>query len=200
MARFALSAQQEDHQFAVATSKSDVPEDPQNEFNFATKAGRYHFITDGKGEFATAKGATRKLVLPLDLNFSIERIAYAEIGTELLLVCEESDGEGGAGFVTKIEESTLKIVWRATIPGFNVGEPLWRSGYLYLTAMGFIGKLDYRSGKYSWQHNGLYEKLFFSAFDKPKIEEGKVYFSEGEKKGNRTIVVDDATGRILTWN
>jgi hypothetical protein len=88
----------------------------------------------------------------------------------------------------------------ANIPGFNIGDVTIENNYAYITAIGFVSKLDLRSGKYIWKHTDLYQKnAAFGFFDRPKIQGGKVIFRGVSRDGKapRNIVVDKISGKII---
>lgn len=97
----------------------------------------------------------QEFALPLD-DGVIEKIQYLETRKAIVLVYELNDGEGGWGQAVSLEGDTLKRKWLARIPAFNIGQGLSEDSYLYLTAIGFISKLDLKVGRYVWKHERLY--------------------------------------------
>jgi hypothetical protein len=72
--------------------------------------------------------------------------------------------------------------------------------YAYITAIGFVSKLDLRLGKYIWKHTDLYQKnAAFDFFDRPKIQGRKVIFRgvSSDGKAPINIVVDKISGKII---
>ncbi len=62
------------------------------------------------------------------------------------------------------------------MPGFNVGEGLVEDDHLYLTAFGFVGKLNVLTCQYAWRHTNLYDEgrdLYgdgrFNSFKRPIV-------------------------------
>jgi hypothetical protein len=153
---------------------------------------------DGKG------GRERHFNLRLEGRYFIEGIRFAIHEGDVLLVCDLNDGEAGAGLVTRLEQPSMRALWRQEIPAFNVGEPLRDGHALYVTGIGFVGKLDLRTGKYDWSHDGLYDERAdeaeksFNSFEAPELAGDEVLFREKPVYNPRrkTIVVVRKTGKI----
>jgi outer membrane protein assembly factor BamB len=138
----------------------------------------------------------------LNKDFYIEKINYLDKEGDIIIIYGVSDSDGAAGNVICIDSKTLKRKWLAYIPGFNVGDAIAKDHWLYLTAIGFVGKLDLKTGRYSWKYENLYNKKpgIFNSFEKPVIEKNLVRFTEilTLSKGSPvTIVINDHTGKII---
>ena len=72
--------------------------------------------------------------------------------------------------------------------------------YAYLTAIGFVGKVDLTSGAYVWRHDKLYRRDgAFNSFELPEIQGDKVLFRESVDVGQRqpeVIRVRKSSGKI----
>lgn len=121
----------------------------------------------------------------------IEKTFYFNHDNDLILVYELNDGESGWGSAVCLDQKTLKQKWLAEIPHFNIGKGLIEENFVYLTAIGFVAKLDLNSGRYIWRHDNLYkagrynstgerEADFFNSFVQPQVERDVVLFQESE--------------------
>lgn len=154
-----------------------------DEFNptvFTFEAGQfsYSIAANGQGSRRSGQVAPLRFQLPLTKDDGIEAVLYLPVDQGLCLIYQYSDGEGAAGRVVRLDGKSLARRWAAEIPGFNVGDAVVEGNYLYLTALGFVGKLDLRTGRYAWQHRGLHAGLHFNSFERPEIGETFVRFTD----------------------
>jgi hypothetical protein len=72
------------------------------------------------------------------------------------------------------------VAWHLKIPAFNVGAGTLEGSSLFVSGIGFIGRIDVESGKYIWKHEGLYDKRdqAFNSFDAPVVTSAEVFFRE----------------------
>jgi hypothetical protein len=180
---------------------ADATPDPAA-FEFELRGFAYHVRHNGNGR--RTKGAkTRGFNLRLDRGDSIGRLFYAELGGDLLLLLHVSDAGGGAGLVTRLEQPSMRGLWRQRIAAPDVGEPLREGQHLYVTGAGFVGKLDLRAGEYAWQLGGLEdmrgaEPKPLRAFDPPALDGDAVLFRERPVYNpRRTLVLDKKSGKII---
>jgi len=140
------------------------------------------------------------LVLTHPQFLMFENFLYNADLSFLIFVYGISFGEGSTSYISKIQ-GYHNIIWRTNIPGFNLGFPLMFNDHLYLTAIGFLGKINLENGVYMWTHEHLYSNGSYNNFSDIIIKEDKVYFIEGmnyPKNAHRhAIVVDDMSGRII---
>jgi hypothetical protein len=142
-------------------------------------------------------------IVELDLaeGFFIARVWFAEFNGDLVLVYQETDREGAAGSVTRVDGGKLVPMWTARIPTFNVGEPIMAAAHVYVTAEGFMGKLDLETAKYSWRHDMKLDRRLrvFSSFERPRLEGNRVIFKESFpfRQPAKRVEVDDRTGEIV---
>jgi hypothetical protein len=202
--------------FRSAAAAPEAPEGPPAAFHFELSGYAYHVRGNGAGR-RTKDGKTRLFNLRLEGGDAIRHIYYAEYERNILLVCEVSDGETRAGFVARLEQPSMRALWRGDIPAGNVGRPLLDGADLYLTAARFIARLDLEAGKYLWRHEefggregpgspgGLKDPgggSVFSAFDVPEVAGEEVLFRElpvynrapkvirAERRGGRIVRVE----------
>jgi hypothetical protein len=123
-------------------------------FEFELSGYTYHVRSNGAGR-RTKDGRTRLFNLRLEGRDFIERLYFAEYESNVILVCQVSDGKAAEGFVVRLEQPSMRARWRRVIPAFNVGTPARDGASLYLTAARFVARLDLKTGEYIWEHEGL---------------------------------------------
>jgi hypothetical protein len=180
-----------------------VPEAAPEAFEFELSGYSYRVAKNGAGR--RWKGdKTRRFNLRLaGLDF-IKRAYVAEYDANVVLVCEVTDGRRVAGFVARLEQPSMRARWRQEIPDGNVGPPLREDQYLYLTAAGFVAKLDLGTGAYVWRNDNLYERGggddTFNVFALPELTGGAVLFRDVPLYSPRptTVRVHKKTGKIIS--
>ena len=188
-------------EFRLARAKlSREHGDPQG-FEFEMNGFSYSLKANGNGR--RVKGGTvRGFNLRLEEG-GLGRVYFAPYGGGLLLVCEAGGGEAGRGFVTLLEQPSMRGRWRREYPAFNVGEPLREGHALYVTGVGFVGRLDLRTGEFDWRHDDLYDQRegapkHFASFEAPEVAGDAVLFRERPVYNpGKTVVVEKKTGRII---
>ena len=107
---------------------------------------------------------------------------YAKVGKDLILLCEAQAGDAGYGFITRLDGRELRVRWKSRIDGFNVGPGLIEDMSAYVTAIGFIGKVDLSTGAFQWKHAGFYRKYdpsgAFNIFVRPRLA-GRYHVQRG---------------------
>lgn len=125
---------------------------------------------------------------------------FHKVDNMLLLFLEESDSEGGISEVLKIDLPQKKILWKTELIGFNLGDPYLLNDYAYLSAIGVIGKLNLKTGKYSYHFPDLYDnnKGSFNSFDTIIFKDSLTYFLSlnSSTKHNDTIIVNENTHKL----
>lgn len=171
-------------------------------FEFEMDGFAYQIKQNGNGR-RTKKKKTRGFNLRLDNGAAIGRLFYTEFEGDLLLLLHISGAGGGAGFVTRLEQPSMRGLWRQRIDASDVGDPLRDGGHLYVTGKGLVGKLDLRTGEYLWQHNDLEdvrgdEPKPLNSFDAPELKGDEVLFRERPVYNpRRTLVLDKKSGKII---
>ena len=142
----------------------------------------------------------------------IEKLYFAKfrdekrLAEDIVLAYEaiDVDGERATSFIACIEQKQKKgpkIRWTTSIDGYNLGEPIMRGRYIYVTAVGYVAKIDLEKGKIVWYHDDLFdmETEDFTIFQKPEYIEGKILFYglRPNKRVYKRLEVDDATGKKL---
>ena len=177
------------------------PEYLPSSFEFSSSVYKYRILSSGRGRRTGGQVAPRSFNLRLDKSYSLDRlIYYAELESDVLLMCEVSDGESGGGFIARLDGQTLRMKWKREIPGFNLGQGLIQGNHAYLTAIGFIAKLNLKSGTYHWKHDNLYRDGDFNSFKLPAVEGDVILFKEEVTYDEpaKTIEVQKQTGKIIS--
>ena len=142
--------------------------------------------------------------LPLPAAHFIEGFMYGVYRGDLVLYYQLHDGHYLRAGVMRIDYRQKRILWDAVIPAFNIGEPLAVDKHLYVSAIGFVGKLDLESGRYLWRHSDLYHDSIYNAFRKPLLTQGMAVFIEHSTTRSDEdayyVSVDDTTGHIIAMH
>ena len=169
-------------------------------FTFSVDRLEYSVTAQGHGRCSDGRSAPRQFTLPLTRGARIERLWYLALGQDLYLIYEDEDSESGAGTVARLMND-LRPSWTAHVPGFNIGEGVVEDGHLYLTAIGFVAKLNLKTGRYAWAHRNLYADGHFNSFQRPDVEKSHVTFTEKLHKPQdsppRSITVEKSTGKMV---
>jgi hypothetical protein len=155
---------------------------------------------------------TAETVLPAgpspETRIDVERLWCRLVQRDVLLVYEarlvDDKGDFVRGVVARLDESG-KPKWVQVLAG-NVGEPYAVGGSLYVSGLGFVGKLDMQTGAYLWKHAELYRSPgMFNSFEAPRFEGHQVVFKARHANFGKpppaswpeAIVIDDNSGAIL---
>ena len=174
-------------------------------WSFSIGKDKYEITNKGRGKRISGKKRVTKFRISLAGAEILNRTIYfAEYKNDLLLISELGFGDGGTSFIVCLNGKSLKTKWRAAIDGFNVGQGLIENKFAYLTAIGFIGKIDLNTGKYVWKHEDLYRKYdesgAFNSFLTPEIKADIVIFKEEgilNKGFDHQIQVNKSSGKII---
>ena len=178
---------------------------------FSLAGYSYRVGPDGDALRRQGRRRARRFRLPVPSDYGIEKLWYGRWGSDLLIGYEFTDGEFAGGQLVRLDGRTLKRRWTADIPGGYIGPSLAEGSSLYLTAFGFVGRLNVETGRFVWRHTHLYESRpgkqghQFNSFRRPLLRGNRVIFIEddgGETDAggvalNKYLQVDKRTGRIL---
>lgn len=167
-------------------------------FEFPVAGFKYHVARNGLGNRTDGDSPARPFNLHLSKGDYIRALYYAEYQGDALLLIEVSNGAYGAGFLLRVGGSLPDIKWKQAIPGINVGRGLLDDDFAYITAKGFVAKVDLRSGSYAWRHEDLENGSTFQAFDPPGLDGNKVLFPSRGQGRKAALAVNKQTGRILS--
>jgi hypothetical protein len=163
-------------------------------FVFATSVRHFTIRHDGQGESYGSTLMRKKFNLRVGQQERLQRLYFLEQDGDLILAYEVSDGLSGWGYIERVNQKTLKLLWVTPVSGFNIGRGLVESEDLYLSASNLLAKVDLHSGNYVWQVNDIGEPV--GEFTVPRLMPDRVVFREDRGHG-RTIEVDKVSGRVL---
>ena len=172
-------------------------------FEFSIGDYLYRIAENGKGR-RTSNEKSLSFNLRIQPNDYLTReLYYLQHKGDLLIICEVSDEESGMGIIARLDGATLRMKWKRIIPGFNVGQGLLDGAFAYVTGIGFVGKVNLKTGAYEWRHTDLYGQAnsAFNAFALPKVERNVVVFREAAhylRKKTAVIRVQRHKGKIIS--
>ena len=138
--------------------------------------------------------------IQLETDLIVNRAFLHETKKYFYVFFTDTDHDGATSWIQKISKSPLKTEYVEQIQGFNLGQPMILGETAYVSAIGFIGKIDLKSGMYDWKHHNLYdnEKYSFNSFDTVLINKTQIEFVSENYRGKAVdkVVVDDQTGEI----
>ena len=193
-------AQQTSQPFSAAKSFPELPDTAS--FEFSSGGYQYRIAGNGKGHRSgNNKRSFNLRVAPND--YLTHNLYFTEYEGDLLLIAEVSNGDYGMGFIARLDGATLRMKWKRVIPGFNVGQGLLDGAFAYVTGIGFVGKVNLKSGAYAWRHRDLYGQAnsAFNSFALPEVEGNVVIFREAEhylRKKAAVIRVQRHNGKIIS--
>lgn len=167
-------------------------------FEFPVAGFKYHVARTGLGSRTDGDSPARPFNLHLSKGDYIRALYYAEYQGDALLLIEVSNGAYGAGFILRVGGAQPDIKWKQAIPDINVGRGLLDEDFAYITAKGFVAKVDLRTGGYAWRHEDLANGSAFEAFDPPGLDGNKVLFPSRGRGRKAALAVNRQTGRILS--
>lgn len=159
----------------------------------------FKFHTDGRGLASLRDGYVAfHIPVPADGLASGYRIAETEYG--FVVVVDYSFPDSAAAAVTMLDASSLEVKWLTEIPVFNV-LPTIREDHIYISGIGFVAKIDLKTGAFVWRHSELYDRetFAFGHFRDPVFASGMVIFEDAsgrQTNPRKLIVVNDQTGEI----
>ncbi|HWS89841.1 MAG TPA: hypothetical protein VN282_22935 [Pyrinomonadaceae bacterium] len=171
-------------------------------FEFEMNGFSYHVRANGNGRRTKGK-KSRGFNLHLDAGEAVTNLLYSEFEGDLLLLLHTDIAGVPLGFVTRLEQPSMRGLWRQRIPAGDVGRPLRDGHDLYVTGLGLVGKLDLRTGEYAWQHDDLeVERADGSkplhTFEEPQLDGDAVLFRERPVYNpRRTLVLDRRSGKVI---
>ena len=195
-------AQQRPQPFSVAKGFPEPPE--STSFEFSSGGFQYKIAENGKGR---RSGNDKQLAFSLRVapnDYLTHQLYYADYEGDLLLIGEVSDSDYGMGFIARLDGATLRLKWKRVINAFNVGQGLLDGAYAYVTGIGFVGKVNLKSGAYAWRHDDLYRRDgAFNSFELPDVEGNVVVFREAPqylRKKKAVIRIKRQSGKIVSIN
>lgn len=177
----------------------------QDACSFTLDAINFQLNDDGEILFQQ-HGKTHQIKVKLPEYFEFDVVRHAEIVGHLVFFnIEMTDMEFGGALVFVIDRIFGKLVWQTEIPTFNSSKLLIQDNAVYVAGIGYVAKLDARTGKKIWQIDSLYEvdTQAFRSFKKPFLLGENVIFQERKAStekhlGERSVVVHNQTGNLVS--
>ena len=146
---------------------------------FALLGARYTVFSDGRALRFRPSGVTDSFRVSLREDFVIEGIQHGHFECDPILQVEYTNVVTSGAHVVRFDRRELSVQWTARQFGFNAASAVFENGFLYVAAIGTVGKLDLESGRYAWRHDDLYERSTgaFNAFASPRISGDTVIFT-----------------------
>jgi hypothetical protein len=144
---------------------------------------------------------SRRDSLKLTSDMFVTEAFYYMIDSLLILFVEESDGDYGTCEIININLNNKQICWKTPMDGFNLGKPIIRGNFVFLTTIGTIGKLDLRNGKYAYQYIDLYDtnKYSFNSFDTIVFKDSLTFFisKNYHSKHMDSAIINERTNSLI---
>ncbi len=180
---------------AAKKFKFKDPERPTEDTLVLRTDNKYFLITPF-GLFKTTNNDT----IHLKTDLTVVRAYLYEDDKYYFLFFTDTDQEGATSWIQKISKNPWKSEYIEQIQGFNLGQPVINGQFAYVTAIGFVGKIDLRTGNYVWRHFNLYdnEKYSFNSFDTILVNQKQIEFISKNYKSKKVekVIVDNQTGEI----
>lgn len=128
---------------------------------------------------AQVSGSGTRFSLPYDSGLT-DRIYSAAYHGDLVVVFEVSTTESGRGGIVRLQPPDFRVVWNLRIPSRHVGPGAIDGSSLYLSATGFVARVDLEGGRYLWQHGDLHDSSSgrFNEFLVPLVTRSEALFYE----------------------
>ncbi len=187
-------------QAGVTPFKSASKEGAEFEGRFCWTGPKGRFVFGARGDISSSRQKQAVVSLPLEQGEYIELLWVLPHQSSVFVAYETFDGEGGRGAVCRFNENFTRQMWCQKIQGFNVYAGLSDAVELYVASIGFVGRINVKSGAYIWQQHGLYERdEAFNMIGKAEEEANKIkfYASSGMGSGGKYISLQRDSGKIL---
>jgi len=160
------------------------------------KSGNKNFLITPLGLFKTNDNDS----IQLETDLIVSRAFLYESSEYFYVFFTDTDHDGSTSWIQKISKNPLKSEYVEQIQGFNLGQPIIDGESAYVSAIGFIGKIDLKTGAYDWKHYNLYdnEKYSFNSFDTVLINKTQIEFVSENHRSKKIdkVIVDNQTGEI----
>ncbi len=171
-------------------------------FLFSVGEQQIRMSAAGQVEVQEGKHIVGRYSLPIPDEDVIGEFVYGRFRGDLIFCAETHEAGRGSISLLRFEPTKGTVKWSVELASFNLGEPLAVGDKLYVTALGFVGKMDLETGKFDWKHEGFYTDGAYNAFLKPRLGKDVVIFVENSviREGEEAlyVLVEEATGRLLT--
>jgi outer membrane protein assembly factor BamB len=152
----------------------------------------------------TPKGnvtSDNKLLFEIHPKGDIQKIFPFLIEDDIVIIYSFSTSNNDSGSSAKrISLKNNTEIWEKSIYGFNPEPPVLVNGFIYLSTIGFIGKLNIKTGEFIWEFDDFFKNGNFISFNEPLFyKDSSVLFTE-KSPVNATacsILIDNKNSRIL---
>jgi hypothetical protein len=114
---------------------------------FAVSGHDYTIRADGFGERTFEKARARNFNLKVDQRH-IEQVYFQEYENDLLLLYQLSDTNPVRAYVIRLNQTSLKPLWQASLHDVDLETAATEGGYLKLKGAEAIVKIDLKSGTF----------------------------------------------------
>lgn len=174
--------------------------------SFSWEANGLAASVSAKGVLTVSGPATtqpqRPTKFPLEKNEWISRLLAIERGESLFLAFDTDDGDSGRGVLCRVTIKSGSIRWCRNVPGFNTFGAIANDGAVFVGAIGFLARVDPKTGAFRWKQSGLYTKdKTFNIFCAPEEESGRIsmYGTTGVPSTiGKRVVLDRQSGKIIS--
>lgn len=145
-------------------------------------------------------GTSKADTIRLTTDMFVEKAYFIKIDSSLMLFCEESDSDYGTSEMFNLNLQEKKIKWKANIKDFNLGQPIVRGDFVYLTTLGSVAKFDLKRRKYVYKYSNLYDNQdeSFNNFNTIVFKNNLTYFlSQKHTAANfDSVIVDEKENKM----
>jgi hypothetical protein len=185
-----------ENEISVAKKFEFKNSDRPREDTLILKTDHKYYVITPLGLFITTSNDT----IHLKTELIVEKAYMYEDKTDFFVFFTDTDYEGSTSWIQNISKNPLKSAYVKQIPGFNLGQPVIDGQFALVTAIGFIGKVNLKTGEYVWKHKDLYdrEKYSFNSFDTLIVKQSETEFISENYNTNKIdkVIVDNLTGEI----
>ena len=132
---------------------------------------------------------------------NIQKIFPFIIGSDIILIYSYSTINNDSGSCAKrISLIRKNILWETSIYGFKLVTPILIDDYVYLSTIGFVGKMNITNGKFIWEFDVFFKNGNFISFNEPVFfKDSMVLFTEKDPVNAIacSILIDDRNSRVL---
>ncbi len=152
----------------------------------------------------TPKGnviSENKLLFEINPKGDIQKIFPFLIEDDIIIIYSFSTPNNDSGSSAKrISLKNNTEIWEKSISGFNPEPPVLVNGFIYLSTIGFIGKLSVKTGEFIWVFDDFFKNGNFISFNEPLFYKNSIVLFTEKNPTNTTtcsILIDDRSNRVL---
>ena len=185
--------------FHPALARGPYSSEPEL-FCFALADGIYQLTSAGRGVRIRERDTSAFRLEWEPESTVIEYVLVRPYDGDVLLEVQVTDGEAGSAELIRLDRAALDQQWSAHIPGFNIEPPLVDGRWAYVTAFGFVGRVNLLTGRFDWSLRDLYdhETGHFNSGASVTLHGDTVAFtSTVSNSPPRVLLFDRATGTLM---